>query len=311
MANKILIVEDNAYYLKLIDELFSKEGFETILASTAKEAFERTFDSHPDVIVLDLILPDFDGLEVCRKLRQGFRAQHIPIIMLTSRSNTDEKIIGFEEGADDYMTKPFENKELLARVKSHIRRAELEKSVNPLTHLPGNIWIQSYLEELIKKKTKFSVLYIDLDNFKAFNDVYGFTKGDQVIKFISSILIKLIEDYNRNEDDFIGHIGGDDFILITKPKHAEEYSKEIISRFEKRINNFYSEKDRIQGFIITSDRQSNIRKFPIMSISIAIVSNKNRNIDSVLKISEIASELKVKIKSTEGSTYYEDRRFSD
>jgi diguanylate cyclase (GGDEF)-like protein len=192
----------------------------------------------------------------------------------------EDKVAGLEAGADDYITKPFDNLELVARVKTHLRRAKQEKSFNPLTGLPGNILIEEEIKHRVADtKRKFAVLYVDLDNFKAFNDVYGFLKGDEVIKFVAHIMNKNVKDLG-NPDDFVGHIGGDDFITITTPEKLEVICRAIINQFDSTISLFYSSEDRKRGYIVTRDRTNQEIQYPFMSLSIAVVSNEKRNIEN-------------------------------
>jgi diguanylate cyclase (GGDEF)-like protein len=178
---------------------------------------------------------------------------------------------------------------------------------NPLTGLRGNIDIKEEIRRRIKSKELFAVLYIDLDNFKAYNDYYGFLRGDEVIKFTAKLLSDALELLG-GEKDFLGHIGGDDFIIITTPDRAEEMCKYIISRFDSEIKFLYDKKDRERGYIEAVSRRGEKLKFPFISISIAIVTNEFRTFRSDLEIAEVAAELKKKLKQIRGSSYLKDRR---
>ncbi|MDN5293611.1 MAG: hypothetical protein PWQ31_916 [Eubacteriales bacterium] len=305
---KILIVDDDRLIRTVIREILEKSGYRVMEAGDFASAMEIIYQVTPDLILLDVVLPDLDGYEICRVLRNDTRTSHIPIIMLTSRKDTEDKVAGLEAGADDYITKPFEEAELLARIKTHLRRAKQEKSFNPLTGLPGNILIEEQIKhEVSRKDHKFAVMYVDLDNFKAYNDVYGFLKGDEVIKFLAYILEQCVREYG-NPHDFIGHIGGDDFIAITTPDKVDAICSNLINRFDSAIPFFYSEEDRKRGYIITKDRMNREMKFPIMTLSIAVVSNERRPIENHWQVAEIAAELKKYAKTIEGSVYVKDRR---
>jgi len=188
-------------------------------------------------------------------------------------------------------------------------KIEHAKNLNPLTNLPGNMMIEREVTEKISKDKVFSVLYIDLDNFKAYNDYYGYKKGDEVIGYTAGLLKEVVMHVG-NKDDFVGHIGGDDFVIVTDPDKDEVISQSIIDIFELEIKKFFNERDRKQGYIVTKDRQGNICKTPLVSISIAIVSNKYREISSHLKVSDIAAEVKKRVKKMEGSNYQRDLRRS-
>jgi len=306
--NKVLVIDDDRFIVKVISDCLEKEGFVVNVAYDFNSGMDKIYNNAPDIILLDVVLPEMNGVEICRLLRNDTRTSHVPIIMLTSKVNIEDKVAGLDAGADDYITKPFECLELIARIKSHIRRAKQEKSFNPLTELPGNLLIEEEIRQRVNDiKKKFAVLYIDLDNFKAYNDVYGFLKGDEVIKFVAHILKKNIKELG-NPDDFIGHIGGDDFIAITTPSKVDIICKSIINQFDSTISLFYSTEDRRRGFIVTRDRSNQEIKYPFMTISIAIVSNEKRHINSHWQVAEIAAEMKKYAKSLQGSVYVKDRR---
>ena len=182
-------------------------------------------------------------------------------------------------------------------------KIEEAKNCNPLTNLPGNLSIETEINKRIKENKQFSVLYLDLDNFKAFNDNYGYKKGDNILTFTANLLRKNTENY-----DFVGHIGGDDFIIVTEPNRDEIISKKIIKQFDKDVINFFNQTDKKNGYMQSKDRQGKKKKIPLTSISIAIVSNENKSFKSHLEVSDIASEIKKLVKSKEGSNYIKDRR---
>lgn len=301
-VNKVLVIDDDKFMFKIISDCLQKEGYDVYGASDVSHGIEHIYDSVPDLILLDVVLPNISGYEICRMLRNDTRTSHIPIIMLTSRDQVKDKVAGLEAGADDYITKPFDTEELIARVKTHLRRAKQVKSFNPLTGLPGNVLIEEEIKERIEKKTLFSVLYSDLDNFKAYNDVYGFLKGDEVIKFVAHVLSKNIKELG-NHDDFLGHIGGDDFIVITTPDKVEILCDSIIHQFDSTIRLFYNSEDRKRGYIISKSRANTEKQFPIMSLSIAVVSNENDSIKSHWQVSEMAALIKSQAKLANGSIY--------
>lgn len=292
---KILIVDDDPDILDVIENTL-KDDYKIITATLGKEALDKIQTESPDLVILDYVLPDITGIEICQEIRKNPLLIHIPILMLTGKGEVENKIEGLEAGADDYMVKPFLPQELSARVRMLLRRSSIHLDANPLTRLPGNISIYKELEEMLKNGTSFAVLYIDLDNFKALNDYYGFERGDYVIKEVGRLIIDVVQK-TGSPDDFIGHIGGDDFIVITKPEKAENIAKMIINNFDSLRLKFYDEKDRVKGYIETSDRQGEIKKFGLLTISIGIITNLKTKYKHVAEITSKAAEVKSIAKS--------------
>jgi diguanylate cyclase (GGDEF)-like protein len=308
MAKKVMIIDDDKLLSKIVTEHLIKEGYQVIVAYDSEEAIKKIYQSTPDIILLDVVLPNMDGLQFCWLLRNDTRVSHLPIIMLTSKGNVEDKVEGLSSGADDYMTKPFDLLELSARIKSHLRRAMQENTLNPLTSLPGNILIEEEIKKKVYETDKlFDVLYLDIDNFKAYNDVYGFLKGDEVIKLLAHIIVKNVQQHG-NITDFVGHIGGDDFIVVLTSDNADLICQEIIASFDSSVLMLYSKQDRKNKYIVSFDRKGERQQFPIMTLSIAVVSNRNRKIESHWQVSHIAAELKKHAKNMPGSVYVKDRR---
>jgi diguanylate cyclase (GGDEF)-like protein len=307
---KILVIEDETYTREIIRIGLEFKGYKVITASDGEEGFEKVLSENPDLVISDVMMPRMSGLDLCTKVKNNFFTSSIPIILLTARNQMDDKIYGLTIGADDYVAKPFDMRELIARTDMILRRTKLTLDANPLTGLPGNIAIQREIERRIAAKEVFAVCYMDLDNFKAYNDRYGHTSGDQVIKATADLIIKICKS-GENNDNFVGHIGGDDFICITKPDKAEDICKKIIHQFDTEIPGYYKPKDRKRGYIQSVDRLGNYQKFPLVSISIAIITNEQRAIKHHGKVAQIAAELKKFAKSFEGSVYVKDRRTED
>ena len=194
LKEKILIADDDSDILDVIRITLEAEGYEVIEAHDGQEAVNMIKKSTPDLLITDFKMPKICGDEVCRILKQDILIQHMPIIMLTGKGEITDKIYGINAGADDYMVKPFEPQELVARVKMVLRRTARDLDANPLTRLPGNVSIINELRIRITKNELFAVCYVDLDKFKAFNDKYGFEKGDEVIKNTARILISSAQE---------------------------------------------------------------------------------------------------------------------
>jgi len=307
MAIKILIVDDDPDIRDVLKLTLSEENYEVFEASDGEEALKIINSKPLNLVLLDYKMPKVDGREVCRRIKKDLLLRHLPIIMVTGRGDVMDKVDGIDAGADDYVVKPFEPKELMARIRMALRRAERDLEANPLTRLPGNISILNELSRQLESKLKFAVCYIDLDKFKAYNDTYGFEHGDEVIRETARILIRQTQKIG-NPDDFIGHIGGDDFVVVTTLDKMDDICKNIIADFEKTAPLFYSETDRKKGYIIAKDRKGELQKTPLLSVSIGVVTNEIRNIEHVAQISEIGAELKQQVKRLERSNYLVDKR---
>jgi len=303
----ILVIDDEENIANLVKDILEEEGFEVMVAYDGEGGLERMHQTPPDLVVLDLRLPGMSGYQVCQKIREDVSLAHIPIIMLTAKGSTSDKVIGLSFAPDDYVTKPFQEEELVARVKTHLTRSVSDISANPLTKLPGNVPIIQALERYLSRERLFAVLYLDLSNFKAFNDKYSYLRGDKVIRLTAQIILKVVKE-KGNPDDFIGHIGGDDFIVITSPDKVDSLCKSMIEDFDRGIPGVYDEEDRKRGYIITKDRRNRTIRFPLMTVSIGVVTNKSRKFTSPAEISDVGAELKRYAKLKKGSSYVVDKR---
>ncbi len=304
---KILIIDDTELMVKLTTDILSEKGYEVVSASNGMDGIRMVSAEKPDLVLLDVVMPGIDGFEVCKLLREDESNNLMPIIMLTAQGNEDDKLTGLELGADDYITKPFNPRELTSRVKNTLLRIDRNRLANPLTGLPGNTEIQSEINHRVAQKMVFAVLYLDVDNFKAYNDAYGYARGDRSIKIMADIITDTVHTFGQ-QGDFIGHIGGDDFIVITTPGYVDILCENIIKEFDLKIPELYSDEDRQAGFILTANRKGSIIQYPIMTVSIAVVTNEFKELHNHLHVSEIAAELKKKAKSIYGSVYLKDKR---
>ncbi len=309
LGHRVLVVDDDRNLRKIISTNLELAGYHVATAFDGPDALSKIEQNVPDLLLLDLMMPHMDGYEVARRVRKHPNPSiaNVPIIILTAKGETEDKLSGFEAGADDYITKPFGPRELLARVRAKIRRVEVDSSLSPLTRLPGNLAIEGELRRRIDDQEPFAVLYLDLDNFKAFNDVYGFTHGDEAIQLVARTSVDAVRT-RGTPHDFVGHIGGDDFIVATVPERAEEIAQAILNAFDNMIRSLYSPKDLRQGYIETRDRRGALYRYPIMSLSIAIVTNDGQQLTNYAQIGEKAAELKRYAKSVVGSVYIKDKR---
>lgn len=304
---KIVIADDDPDILDVLKITLEDVGYEVIEAHDGQDALEKIKKTSPDLLITDFKMPKMDGDEVCRILKQDILVQHMPIIMLTGKGEVSDKVHGIKAGADDYMVKPFEPEELVARVSMVLRRTARDLDANPLTRLPGNVSILNEIQARISAKELYAVCYIDLDKFKIYNDKYGFEKGDEVIKRTASILINSVQEKGTPKD-FIGHVGGDDFVVVTVPDKMAGLCKSVITKFDIMVPELYNKKDLEKGYISGKDRSGKTKKIPLISISIGVVNNKNRKIKHVGEVGEIGAELKEYAKSLKGSNYVTERR---
>jgi diguanylate cyclase (GGDEF)-like protein len=304
---KILVVDDERNILDIIKFNLEVEGYDVITSMDGEDALRLVQEEKPDLILCDIMMPVIDGLDVCRRLKADGRTDQVPVVMLSARTQTHDKIASIEAGADDFITKPFDFSDLVARIKINLVRAKQKRDVSPLTGLPGSISIEAETKNRIAKGRHFATLYIDIDNFKPFNDIYGFPTGDRAIRILSSIVDEAVKRLG-NVDDFIGHGGGDDFVAITSPERASAIAEDIIGRFDEEIVCLYKEDDLKRGYSILVDRLNRDNYIPIMTLSIGIASNYQRKISTHWEVGEIAKETLNYAKSIPGSTYFIDRR---
>jgi len=306
-AQSILVVDDDPIIARLLEIELLSAGYEVGLASSGEQALEVAQGKRPDLILLDVLMPGMDGFEVARRLRADPRTLPVSIIMLTATGLSANRLEGLNAGADDYIVKPFDTPELLARVKGVLRRAREVRSQSPLTGLPGYVRIEEEIERRIAAKADFAVLYADLDNFKAYNEFYGFDKGDEVLRH-TALMLKDIATDSAGADSFIGHVGGDDFVLVTTTDLAPSVADRIIENFDSKAPSFYLEEDRARGFIEVENRRGDMQRYPILSISIGIASSERREFTHYAEVVAVAAEMKEFTKRTPGSVWAADRR---
>ncbi|MDE3077724.1 MAG: response regulator [Chloroflexota bacterium] len=309
-GKKILIVDDDPTVIDIIRTNLEMTGYEVIASTDGEQGLELATSQLPDLVLLDLNLPSMNGYEICSRIRKQLSTSHIPIIMLTAAASTGEKVAGMRSGADDFVTKPFDALELVARVEMNLHRASRNRDLNPLTGLPGNRAIDTVLQKHMDAGEEFAALYVDLDNFKSYNDAYGFHSGDDMIKLTARCLVDAVSGLGSPED-FVGHIGGDDFLVVTRPEAAEPIARDIVRAFDEGVLSMYDERDRERGFMMTADRRGIVRPTPLVSISIAIVSNSMRRLHHVAELSHIAADVKNYVKRLSGSNFAFDRRRDD
>ena len=285
---RLLVVEDDVDIGNMLKIYFSGMDFEVDVAVRGSDALEKTKKVLPHLIVLDIMLPDIDGYEVCRNLRTSMRTSHIPVIFLTQKDERSDKLQGLELGADDYITKPFDIEELKLRVQGAIRRSERESLTDPRSGLPAGRLIEEQLRRIIRQKG-WALLDARVNNFESFKDVYGFVAGDDVLRFTAMLIGEVVDEIGTTSD-FIGHAGGDNFIIITTEAKANAMKARLKERFDHEVQTHYNFIDRQQGFVQAPTADGTTVKVPFMSISIGIVSPSMQSFSDIREITELAAE---------------------
>lgn len=307
---EVLVIEDDDDTRELLEDALSGAGFEVAVESSGPAGLAWLRQRVPDLVLLDQLLPGMSGLEVCREIRRQPGLSAVPVVMLTALSRPSDQVAGLNAGADDYVIKPFNVDELTARLHSHLRRSRRERQLNPLTGLPGNLAIDGAIDDRLLAGTPFAVAWIDLDNFKAYNDRYGYYAGDQVIEATGRLLLDVAEQCGAegSEAAFAGHIGGDDFMLVVPEAHMERAGHLVVEAFDALAPDFYTPEDRARGFIPAVSRTGDEQVFPLMSVSVAIVPCPPGRFSHPAEIAEVAGEIKHFLKQRPGSGWLVDRR---
>lgn len=307
MSAHILIADDDPVIRLLLEMTLEEHGFTVSSVVNGDQLVRVAQERIPDLILVDVMMPVLDGYEAIRQLRNDTRTAHIPMLILTARSTPTDIVTGFETGADDHISKPFDERELVARVKSHLRRASQRPVRNPLTGLPGTTLLTEELRYRLRHGQPFAFLYVDLDHFKAFNDTYGPARGDTVLKLLAELLVETVEAQSGGAD-FIGHIGGDDFVIISVPERVDQICQHLIAAFDARIQQLYDPEDLERGYLQGVDRQGVPRRFPIISLSVGVVTSEFRTFSDYEEVSRVAADMKQYAKQQTGSSYRVDVR---
>ena len=301
----VLVVDDDRNLRRIISTNLEIAGFDVVDVADGAAALSLLDDRTPDVVLLDVTMPVMDGYTTLGRIRRHATASHVPVIVLTGTITVDAVKI-LEAGADDFIAKPFSPQEMLARVRAKVRRAAVDASLQPLTRLPGNIAIEHEVRRRFDSREPWAVIYADLDNFKAYNDVYGFPRGDEAIRLLAATIAQAVHVMG-DDTDFIGHIGGDDFIVVTRTQRAEAIARAIAGQFDRDVPGLYDAGDRERGWIDANDRRGQAMRYPLMSLSLAVVRSSSQ-IRSYQQIGEVAAELKKFAKAHDGSFVAIDQR---
>ncbi len=310
MPETILVVDDDPDIARFVEVNLRSAGYDVSVASDGEQALDKAATLRPDLVLLDVMMPRIDGFEVAQRLRRNPQTANTSIIMLTAKALSTDKVLGLTAGADDYIIKPFDPIELLARVKGTLRRAKEMRNLSPLTGLPGNIRIQEEIERMVREDRPFAVLYADLDNFKAYNDQKGFVRGDRLIQAAARIIQDSVAEY-AGADGFVGHVGGDDFVAVVPPDVAEDAAKRIVERFDAQIADFYEPEDVERGYVEVEDRKGVMQRLPLVGVSVGIATTQVRRFAHYGEAVAVATEMKQFAKRDPRSSFAFDRRASE
>lgn len=302
----MLIVDDDSAVRAVVVEALSAADFDCFTASDGVKALALARLIGPDAIVLDIVMPEISGDEVHQALRRDPLTRYTPVIFLSAQGEARQKVKRLLDGADDYIAKPFDTEELVARVTASIRRSQQLRALNPLSGLPGNPMIASELARRLENERGWACLYCDLDHFKEFNDYYGFARGDELIVSLSRILTRIANAISA--DAFVGHVGGDDFVVLVPEIDAEDVAREIVRRFDAVAPSAYDSADRERGYIVRTDRRGIELNLPFVSVSIGIVPISRTRFTDAVGVSRAAAEVKEIAKRRDGSSWARDRR---
>lgn len=306
MAQEIIVIDNQQEIIGEIKEIFNNEK-EYIFKAIKDIQIERALKNIPALFIINSDNMSLDLIDICKKIRNDDDNNITPVIVISSNKEKEYKIKVLNECIEYYINKPMDKDYLYYTIKNLLRLINTNRRISPLTGLPGNVQISAELKKRLMMKETFSVLYLDLDNFKAYNDVYGFLRGDEIIKFTANVIMKNVHMKSQIEN-FVGHIGGDDFVAIVDNDCYEKVCQNIILEFDKGITKYFTAEDIERGFLEVPNRKGVVEQFPITSISIGVVVVDNSKYANILEIGEVGAQVKHIAKTTMGSSYAINRR---
>jgi len=306
MIHDIYIIDDKAEFINQLNVIFENEK-DYNFVNVRSDQLDIVLKNIPTMIIIEDDNTSLNAIEICRILRNDEDNKITPIIVLSSEWNYEYRLEILKMSIQYYILKPINEGYFFATVKNMIDFVTVNRRVSPLTGLPGNVQIQAEMKKRLLNQEEFAVIYFDLDNFKAYNDVYGFSNGDEIIKFTAKTIVENIHNI-PNGNSFIGHIGGDDFVAIIEKNDYDELCQNIIIEFDNRVIDFYTDEDVERGYVEVANRRGIIEQFPIISISIGVVEVGAGRYKSSLEIGEVSAQVKHMAKSSLGSTYIINRR---
>lgn len=306
MVHEVYIIDDDESSLVVFKELF-KNDLNYKFISVKSEQIDVALKNIPSLIIINEDAIERDVVELCEQIRKDEDNTITPVIVVSSNREKEHRLKILKKSVEYYIRKPVDEQYLYHTIKNLGRLLSINRTISPLTGLPGNVQIHAELKKRLTKKEEFAVMYIDLDNFKAYNDIYGFLKGDQIIQFTANTILSGAHSF-FTEGAFVGHIGGDDFIAIVPYENIENLCQTIIATFDKGVKKFFTEEDQEKGFIEVENRKGILEQFPLTSVSIGVVVAEKDRFASILEIGEVSTQVKHMAKSVQGSSYAIDRR---
>ncbi len=307
---KILIADDEPHIRRILQFLLDQAGYRTVCVADGRQALAAAHAERPDLLLLDVMMPHLDGFAVLEQLRQDRETRRLPVIMLTARDEGPTRVRGLKGGANDYVAKPFDHEELLARVANMLDTVRAQREANPLTGLPGNLAIERELQDRLAGGHDFAVMYLDIDRFKSFNDHYGYSRGDQAISLLAHVLCEAIATVGAPED-FVGHVGGDDFVLVAGKEHAEALARDVIQRFDTAVADLHDADDLARGYLATRTRTGEVVEAPLITLTVALIVGVRDRYAHGAEMSDALAELKRHGKRQAGSVVVQERRGPD
>ncbi len=307
MTHEIYIIDNENELIKLLKESFRRELDEYIFKTINASEIEVALRNIPSLLIVDEDTSDVNIVEFCKNIRSNEDNSITPIIVVSSNKDRDHIVSVLKTDVEYFIKKPVNDEYFYYTIKNIVGLLAKNRRISPLTGLPGNVQIQTEMKKRLLNKERFAIVYFDLDNFKAYNDVYGFSNGDEIIKFTARTITKHIHQL-ENGNSFIGHIGGDDFVAIIMPTDYDKLCQNIIAEFDKFAVDYYNDDDVERGYVEVANRRGIIEQFPLTTISIAVLEVDSKIYKNTLEIGEMASQIKHKAKTVLGSSYVINRR---
>jgi diguanylate cyclase (GGDEF)-like protein len=303
IKKKIMVIDDDLEERVILRYILEEEGYACIEVQNEENAVDLVHYHHPDLIILDRIMPHRSGLDISSEIKSKISLSQIPIIMVTASDRLEEKVQAFDEGVDDYITKPYAPAELIVRIRAMLRSSQEAIDRNPTTVLPGARALEVEIDRSLEKDQTIALCHVDLDNFKPYADSHGFSLANDVIKWTGKLISQVVEKAG-DPQAFIAHIGGDDFIIITSPAKYEEIAGKIIEIFDKDIVRYFSREELENGYYIGKNRSGETTRFPIMTISIGVITNEGKKYKNRIDMGVDLSNAKRKAKARKESNYF-------